>query len=136
MPRKSVGGIRPRLPALRQVRPGDDDARLVRDIPKDDEATLDRARAEAGAMLRLGLTDRVYIRRVRIKLPSGVSGYRHYCLDRFTAAFFGLKETDALEVHPPMNERVPCLESPVPHEPARKAGPRRSRKTARKNRME
>lgn len=73
------------------------DRALIADIPKDGDATLERARREAAARMRLG-EDRVFICQHYLKLPSGITGTRYYCLSEEIARIFQVREPKLVEV--------------------------------------
>ena len=82
------------------------DRRLIRAIPTNAEATLGRARREAAALLRSGDQNgdgepvaRVYVCVSRLKEPSGVVGWRYFCLPEKLYQRFRSAVT-VVEVHP------------------------------------
>lgn len=66
-------------------------------IPTDNEATIERARFDARDMLRSGETE-VYVIRSRIKLPSGVTGYRYFALGETLFRLFDLQTGPTNEI--------------------------------------
>lgn len=121
----------------------DEDRAIICTIPTNAEATLDRARREAVALVRSGDLNastwepvaRVYICRSRIKEPSGVTAWRYYCLPQSIVEFFGNRfhPGELLEIYP--TERSMARENlaETPENPGDKPGRKPRRRTGKRN---